>query len=150
MRRLTFVEVARDGVDLRAPVIYLWEVALSDGGLFRYVGKASGGAKRPARHYSRKCERYFKGLPYKADNPLYREPHWQLADAWVAGRAITLTFLCNATRETIDELEAHWQDVYALPRRTPDGRRRPSPYAGKPLPHRSEACSAAAAAEKSV
>lgn len=150
MHRLTFTTTVCDGVDLQAPVIYLWEVALPDGGLFRYVGKASEGAKRPARHYARKCERYFKGLPYKADNPFYREPHWQLGDAWVSGWAITLTFLCNATRETIDELEARWQDVYGLPRRTPDGRRRMSPYAGSPLPPRTAPAGSSTAAKKSV
>lgn len=148
--RLTFKTVVHDDIDVNLGLIYLWEVGLPDGGVYRYVGKASRGKKRPDQNYAWRCEKYFMGLPYGRRTPLFREPQWQLGDAWASGRPITLTLLCNASNENIDELEAHWQDAYGLPRRTPNGRRRPSPYAGKPLPHRSDACSAAAAAEKSV
>lgn len=129
MSRLTFALVIREGVDPLRPLIYLWEVELANGGIYRYVGKASKGDRRPGRHYARKCERYFKGLPYKSQAaPLYREPHWQLADAWLDGRSITLTLLCNVAKEDIDDAEAKFQAHYGLPRRTPNGRRRPTPH----------------------
>lgn len=132
--RLTFETVVRDGVDVQLGLIYLWEVGLPNGAIYRYVGQAGGGDKRPNKHYARKCERYYNGLSYKGDDLIFREPHWQIGDAWACKRPITLTLLCNATDENINILEAHWQDVYELPRSTPRGRGRPSPYAGNPLP----------------
>lgn len=83
----------RDGVDVHLGLIYLWEVLLPNGAIYRYVGKASDGGRRPNKHYARKCERYFNGLSYKGDDLIFREPHWQIADAWACGRPITLTFL---------------------------------------------------------
>jgi hypothetical protein len=83
------------GVDVKAPLIYMWEIADLNGQIIgRYVGKASGGEKRPRQHYSRNVDKLLRGLPYKKDRD-YRLVHVALADAVDAGHPISLHYLCN-------------------------------------------------------
>lgn len=83
------------GVDRRAPLIYMWEITDTAGAVTgRYVGKASGGEKRPARHYRRRVENLLAGRPYGKGKP-YRRIHRALADAVRLDRTVLLRFLCN-------------------------------------------------------
>lgn len=83
------------GVDVKAPLIYMWEIAdLSGKVIGRYVGKANGGEKRPRQHYSRNVDKLLKGVPYKKGRD-YRRVHVALADAVDSGHSISLHYLCN-------------------------------------------------------
>lgn len=54
------------GVDVTAPLIYMWEIHDLQAKLVgRYIGKANGGDKRPTQHYSRNVSKLHAGKPYK-------------------------------------------------------------------------------------
>jgi hypothetical protein len=83
------------GVDVNAPLIYMWEVKDgSDAVIGRYIGKANGGERRPTRHYTRNVNKLLRGQAYKKGKN-YRRVHYALADAVNAGHSITLSYLCN-------------------------------------------------------
>ena len=90
------------------PVIYVWEIRSSKGGLIgRYVGKAKAGAQRPLKHYGRNVANILSGKPYRKGKPTgYRRIHRALAEAERRGDVVTLQFLCNvAPSENINEVE---------------------------------------------
>lgn len=97
------------GVDVAAPLIYMWEIADSSGQIVgRYIGKANGGEKRPRQHYRRNVEKLLRGEPYKKGKD-YRRAHFALAQAVTAGHAISLHYLCNvAEDQNIFEVEMRY------------------------------------------
>ncbi len=104
IRELKF-EIVRASINLRAPIIYMWEVRDTTGGvIYRYIGKSDQGTNRPLCVYPRTVRNLLSGKPYRKSNPKgYRKVHWQLANAAYAGNPITLRFLCNVP-EGIDSL----------------------------------------------
>jgi uncharacterized ParB-like nuclease family protein len=87
------------GVDVTAPLIYMWEIHDREEKLVgRYVGKANGGDKRPTQHYARNVNKLRDEKPYKKGKN-YRRVHYALADAVDAGHCITLTYLCNVPED---------------------------------------------------
>lgn len=101
------------GVDVKAPLIYLWEIHDLSGQIVgRYVGKANGGEKRPTRHYPRNVNKLLAGRPYK-NGKNYRRVHFALADAVRAGHRISLTYLCNVSNVAdILQVESRYIDHY--------------------------------------
>lgn len=100
-------------VDVKAPLIYMWEIHDLAGEIVgRYIGKANGGDKRPTQHYPRNVSKLLQGLSYKKDKN-YRRVHYALADAVLAGHSISLTYLCNVP-ETVDifKVESHYINEY--------------------------------------
>jgi hypothetical protein len=105
--------VLDSGVDVTAPLIYLWEIHDGHGKLVgRYIGKANGGDKRPTQHYPRNVSKLRAGKPYKKGKN-YRRVHYGLADAVGAGHRISLTYLCNVP-DTVDifEVESRYINEY--------------------------------------
>lgn len=96
LREMRF-EVATTPVDSRAPLIYMWEITNSGGGIvYRYIGKSERGATRPLRDYPKNVRNLLNGKPYRRGNPKgFRKVHYQLAHAVYLGYKITLKFLCN-------------------------------------------------------
>jgi hypothetical protein len=94
--QLTF-EYEPRGVSEHQPLIYLWEIMDGSGAVrYRYVGKASGGAERPLRHYGRNVANLLAGRPYRRGKPDgFRAAHRRLADATSRGWPIRLSLLCN-------------------------------------------------------
>lgn len=98
-------------VDVHRPLIYMWEIRDASGALTgRYVGKASAGAERPLKQYSRNVANILNGKPYRKQKPDgYRKVHQALAQAQRLGHTVQLIFLCNVSPgEDIDEVERHW------------------------------------------
>lgn len=88
-----------NGVDVLAPLIYMWEIHdLQDRLVGRYIGKANGGSKRPNKHYPRNVNKLHVKKPYKKGKN-YRRVHYALADAVEAGYRISLTYLCNVPED---------------------------------------------------
>ena len=86
-------------VDVKAPLIYMWEIHDLSGRLVgRYIGKANGGEKRPTRHYPCNVNKLRRGQPYKKGKN-YRRVHYAMADAVEAGHRISLTYLCNVSED---------------------------------------------------
>jgi hypothetical protein len=107
--------VASEGVDLKSPLIYMWEIRDHRGEVIgRYVGKAKGGDRRPRRHYKRNVDKLLQGLPYRRGNPDgYRRVHRALADATRAAHNIVVTYVRNvACHENIDTVEQHYINHY--------------------------------------
>lgn len=105
--------VIHSGVDLTAPLIYMWEIHDLQGKLVgRYIGKANGGDKRPTQHYPRNVNKLRAGKLYKKGKN-YRRVHYGLADAEAAGHRISLSYLCNVP-DTVDifEVESHYINEY--------------------------------------
>lgn len=100
-------------VDVKAPLIYMWEIHDLAGRLVgRYIGKANGGEERPTRHYPRNVNKLRAGRPYKKGKN-YRRVHYAMADAVAAGYRISLTYLCNVTDvEDIFEVESRFIRKY--------------------------------------
>lgn len=101
------------GVDVTAPLIYMWEIHNLLGQLVgRYIGKANGGNRRPTLHYPRNVNKLLQGLPYKKGKN-YRRVHYALADAVLAGHSISLSYLCNVP-ETVDifKVESNYINEY--------------------------------------
>jgi hypothetical protein len=99
-------------VDPGAALIYLWQVWTREGEIvYRYVGKAEGGASRPRDHYRRNVRNLLSGKPYRAGKPdEFRVVHRRLAEAMRNGERVTLTLLCNvSTGEDINEAERRLQ-----------------------------------------
>jgi hypothetical protein len=96
--------VLGSGVDVTAPLIYMWEIHDLHGKIVgRYIGKANGGDKRPTQHYPRNVSKLRAGKPYKKGKN-YRRVHYGLADAVDAGHRISLAYLCNVP-DTVDIFE---------------------------------------------
>lgn len=96
------------GVDQSRPLIYMWEIWARDGTLLgRYVGKASGGSRRPLSHYKRNVMNILDGRPYRKGKPDgYRRVHRMLAGAMSSGHRVRLSLLTNvAPDESINEVE---------------------------------------------
>jgi hypothetical protein len=105
--------VTASSVDLKNPLIYMWEIHDLLGQIIgRYIGKANGGDKRPTQHYPRNVDKLLQGLPYKKGKN-YRQVHYALADAVLAGHPITLTYLCNVS-EAVDifKVESRYINEY--------------------------------------
>ena len=121
------------GVDVKAPLIYMWEIANLDGQIIgRYVGKANGGEKRPRQHYSRNVDKLLKGLPYKKDRD-YRRVHVALADAVDAGHSISLHYLCNVPDDqNIFAVEMDYIRQYGCQIRDGIGLNGPGPVSQRP------------------
>ena len=84
--------VLDSGVELTAPLIYMWEIHDLQGKLVgRYIGKANGGDRRPTQHYPRNVSKLLEGKPYKKGKN-YRRVHYGLSDAVSAGHRISLTY----------------------------------------------------------
>lgn len=100
--------VLDSGVDVTAPLIYMWEIHDLQGKLIgRYIGKANGGDKRPTQHYPRNVSKLCAGKPYKKGKN-YRRVHYGLSDAVKAGHRISLTYLCNVSKDhDIFKVESH-------------------------------------------
>lgn len=100
-----------NGVDEFLPLIYLWEIYGGSGELVgRYVGKASGGASRPRKHYSRNVKNLLAGKPYRRGAPDgFRRIHRALAKAQTEGFTIALHLICNVRAgEDINAVERYW------------------------------------------
>ncbi|WP_182989469.1 MULTISPECIES: hypothetical protein [unclassified Massilia] len=100
-------------VDVKAPLIYMWEIHDLLGQLIgRYIGKANGGDRRPTQHYPRNVDKLRQGLPYRKGKN-YRRVHYALADAVKAEHAISLIYLCNVL-DTVDifKVESHYIEQY--------------------------------------
>jgi hypothetical protein len=105
--------VLDSGIDVTAPLIYMWEIHDESGSLVgRYIGKANGGDKRPTQHYPRNVSKLLAGKPYKKGKD-YRRVHYGLADAVAAGHRISLSYLCNVP-DTVDifEVESRYISDY--------------------------------------
>ncbi len=106
--------VLNSGVDVTAPLIYMWEIHDLQGKLVgRYIGKANGGDKRPTQHYPRNVSKLREGKPYKKGKN-YRRVHHGLADAIGAGHRISLSYPCNVP-DTMDifEVESRYINEYS-------------------------------------
>lgn len=105
--------VLDSGVDVTAPLIYMWEIHDLQGKLVgRYIGKANGGDKRPTQHYPRNVSKLRAGKPYKKGKN-YRRVHYGLSDAARAGHRISLTYLCNVSKDRdIFKVESHYIKEY--------------------------------------
>ena len=105
--------VLDSGVNVTAPLIYMWEIHDLQGKLVgRYIGKANGGDKRPTQHYPRNVNKLRAGKPYKKGRN-YRRVHFGLADAVKACHRISLSYLCNvAEDQDIFEVESHYIEKY--------------------------------------
>ena len=106
--------VLDSGVDVSAPLIYMWEIHDLQGKLVgRYIGKANGGEKRPTQHYPRNVSKLRAGMPYKKGKN-YRRVHFGLADAVGDGHRISLSYLCNVP-DTVDifEVESRYINEYS-------------------------------------
>jgi hypothetical protein len=104
-------------VDKKKPLIYLLEIVDLEGVVrYRYVGKASGGAERPLRHYPRNVRNYLLGKPYRKGKPTeFRAVHIRLADAVRWGWLVRLYLLCNiAEGQDINAVEQGCHLQYAL------------------------------------
>lgn len=113
---MKFVEV-EGNINTSLPLIYLWEVVNPDEEVcYRYVGKASGGAGRPRRHYRRNVNKLLLGRPYRKSKPDgFRSVHHHLAEAVTQGLTLRLSFICNvAQHENINDVERNWQVYYGL------------------------------------
>lgn len=113
---MEFIEI-EGSVDPTQPLIYLWEILDSDEKVcYRYVGKASGGANRPRKHYRRNVNNLLFGHPYRKNRQdKFRKVHHQLKKAVESGQTIRLSFLCNvAPHENIDVVERKWHQHYGL------------------------------------
>jgi len=100
-------------VDVKAPLIYMWEIHDLSGQLVgRYIGKANGGEKRPTQHYPRNVNKLRQGQPYR-NGKNYRRVHYAMADAVEAGHRISLTYLCNVSEgDDIFKVESHYIKEY--------------------------------------
>ena len=107
-------------VDVKAPLIYMWEIHDLSGQLLgRYIGKANGGEKRPTQHYPRNVNKLRQGRPYK-NGKNYRRVHYAMADAVEAGHRISLTYLCNVSEvDDIFKVESQYIKEYGC--NTDDG-----------------------------
>jgi hypothetical protein len=108
-------KVAASPVNLRAPLIYMWEIKDRSGSIvFRYIGKSERGAVRPLRDYPRNVRNLLNGKSYRSGNPRgFRRVHWQLAHAFYLGHRITLKFLCNIPKGVSSfALERYFQKKY--------------------------------------
>lgn len=105
--------VLESGVDVTAPLIYMWEIHNPQGELVgRYIGKANGGDKRPTQHYPRNVSKLRAGRPYKTGKN-FRRVHYGLADAVENGHRISLSYLCNVLEtEDIFEVESRYINQY--------------------------------------
>lgn len=105
--------VLDSGVDVTAPLIYMWEIHDLQGKLVgRYIGKANGGDKRPTQHYLRNVSKLHAGKPYKKGKN-YRRVHYALSDAVKAGHRISLIYLCNVSKDhDIFMVESHYIKKY--------------------------------------
>ncbi|WP_371767206.1 hypothetical protein [Massilia sp.] len=105
--------VLNSDVDVAAPLIYMWEIHDLQGKLVgRYIGKANGGHKRPTQHYPRNVTKLCAGKPYKQGKN-YRRVHYGLSDAVKAGHRISLTYLCNVSKDQdIFKIESHYIKKY--------------------------------------
>ena len=104
-------------VDTSRPLIYLWEILDADGSvLYRYVGKAAGGADRPRRHFQSNVSNLIAGRPYRKERPEeFCAVHRRMAEAVTAGQPIRLSYLCNIEpSEDINAVERKWQRHFAL------------------------------------
>lgn len=113
---MKFIEL-KSNTNPNLPLIYLWEIVGYGGEvIYRYVGKAAGGAGRPRKHYQRNVDNLLAGRPYRKNNPSgFREVHHRLADAAWAGHTLRLTFICNIEpHEDINFIERKWQQHYGL------------------------------------
>jgi len=108
-------KVAASPINLRAPLIYMWEIRDRSGSIvYRYIGKSEQGAVRPLRDYPRNVRNLLNGKSYRPGNPKgFRKVHWQLAHAFYLGQKITLKFLCNIPKGVSSfALEGHLQKEY--------------------------------------
>ncbi|VVO21805.1 hypothetical protein [Pseudomonas fluorescens] len=106
------------GVDEKKPLLYLWQIEDAQGGvLYRYVGKANGGSKRPLTQYLRNVRNLQAGKPYRKGKPdAFREVHRKLADAAVRGYRLSLHLLENVAQiESIYDVESSAQRQYCTP-----------------------------------
>ncbi len=113
---MEFIEI-ESSIDPTQPLIYLWEILDSHGEVgYRYVGRASRGAKRPRKHYRRNVNNLLLGNPYRKNKPdEFRPVHRDLAEAVKSGQTIRLSFICNVLpHENIDVIERKWQQHYGL------------------------------------
>ena len=104
-------------IDPARALIYLWEILDSHGNIvYRYVGKASGGAHRPRTQYKRNVINLLTGQPYRKSKPTkFRPIHRRMAQAVKAGETIRLSFICNVSPvEDINQLERYWQNFFGL------------------------------------
>ena len=96
------------GVDQNRPLIYMWEIWARDGILLgRYVGKASGGSRRPLSHYKRNVMNILDGRPYRKGKPDgYRRVNRMLAEAMGNGHRVRLSLIRNVEPdESINQVE---------------------------------------------
>jgi hypothetical protein len=103
--------IAADGVDTKAPLIYLWEIRNRSGEVVgRYVGKAENGHDRPRKDYKRNVDRLLRGLPYRRGKPDgYRPVHYALAAATRENHDIVVTYIRNVeAHENINAVEQHY------------------------------------------
>ena len=110
--QMQFEEIKGD-VEPSRPLIYLWEIIDASGAVCcRYVGKASGGARRPRAHYRRNVNKLLHGKPYRKGKPdAFRAIHRRMAQAVQLGELLRLSFICNvAEGEDINQLERYWQE----------------------------------------
>ena len=116
VKSMEFVEI-EGGANPEQPLIYLWEIVAADGeALYRYVGKAAGGANRPRKHYRRNVNNLLHGRPYRKNKPTeFRSVHHRLAEALQQGHALRLSFICNIVPgQNINAVERHWQEHYGV------------------------------------
>jgi hypothetical protein len=99
-------------VDPTRPLIYFWEIRDEAGGIvYRYVGKAKGGADRPRKAYRANVTNLLAGREYRPGKEAFRRVHEQMARAVRNGHAVTLRLLCNVPDgDDINKLERHWHD----------------------------------------
>lgn len=97
-----------NGVKESQPLIYCWSVLDQETGNWCpvYVGKAQN-EERPQTRYRRRVEALLDGKPYdqKPCPAGYRCIHLALAYSVIAGLKVKLSFLENATDDTINHVE---------------------------------------------
>lgn len=104
-------------IDQQQGLVYMWEIVDPAGVIrYRYVGKASGGAGRPLRHYVRNVRNRLAGKPYRRNKPgSFRIVHVRLAQATRLGWSVRLYLLCNVQADdNINALERDYHQRYAL------------------------------------
>ncbi|MNJ61220.1 hypothetical protein D3C77_569990 [compost metagenome] len=94
-------EFSPGSIDQRKPLLYMWQIAEDDGQVvYRYVGKAQGGAGRPLKHYRRNVDNFIAGKPYRKSKPdRWRDVHRWLIWAVLTDRPITLYLIRNVPEE---------------------------------------------------
>ena len=86
-----------EGVCPYLPGLYEWQIE----GVGCYIGQYTH-ARRPRREYGLNVGRILANRPYRKNNLIgFRRVHHELAAAFVAGKAITLTLLGTKSRRRI-------------------------------------------------